>query len=423
MFSKLAGHLPLADMVSQIIDDSRSKIAAAESEKEEKKDDKKKKLLKFEEKEHGHIPSVKEEEEEKKASAVIDYSDPEEVEKLASALDIVGEQLMKTAADMQDHGKEYKGGGESLAVMKPVAGKQNYGKDKSKSHNVPEHTPEQSGDAGGPAKTQVENDHKPGKLLKYLHAEYPKKGVLKTAAETVIDKVRAAAKPAPVVEEKEAAPAEETKAEEKPKSAAVARLQDALLKNAAVKGYSEDKKGNPKLDGEKYDPKSDSWKKDKKAESEKTASPVDYILSKIAEGEVEKRMGGETLDSKSGDGPKPAHNPGRELIESNSAATNAKKVQAKNPRKKEMAQVLTEPMFSKAHDAKVQENLRNASKGGVKIAAARELLKKIAAEGCTCDGKGECKHCKMKKAMEKKSTGMPMTGASGAGSSMPSPTM
>lgn len=365
MFNKLAGHLSLSEMVSRVIDDSRVKIAADEG-KEEKKDDKVKKLVKYEEKEHGHLPSVKEEKEEKgeEKKASIDFSDPDEVEKLASALDTVGDQFAKAAADMQDHGKEYKGGGETLAVMAPVGGKQNYGKDKSKSHNVPLHTPEQKGDAGGPAKTQMENDHAPGKLLKYTKSEYPKSGVLKHASKSV------AALQAALGVTAEETPAEET---------------------------------------------AEVVKFDKKDGEEKQASAVDYILSKVAEGSVEKRMGGETLDSKSGDGPKAptgGTNSARSMIDSNAAATNAKKVQAKAPQKKLMAEVLTEPMMSKAHDAKVQENLRNAAKGGVKIAAARELLKKIAEEGCTCDGKGECKHCKMKKAMEKKSTGMPATGSS-----------
>lgn len=399
MFNKLAGNLPLADMVAQIIDDSRSKIAAAEG-KDEKKDEKKKKLMKYEEKEHGHIPSVKEEEAEKKASAVIDFSDPDEVEKLASALDVVGEQFMKSAADEANHGAEYKGGGELLPDNKMMGGKQSYAKDKSKSHNIPERTAEQSGDGGGPAKTQVENDAKPSKILKYTHAEYPKKGVMKTA--------------------------EEVATEEKPKSASVLALQAALAKTAEFPPKKEEKKGEEKEEKkegkappfakkeEKGEEKKDEGEKDKKA------SPVDYILNKMAN--VEKRMGGETLDSKSGDGPKPptgGTNSARSMIASNAAATDAKKVQTKAPQKKLMAEVLTEPMQSKAHDAKVQENLRNASKGGVKIAAARELLKKIAAEGCTCDGKGECKHCKMKAAMEKKSTGMPATGSSMPSSAAP----
>lgn len=407
MISKLAGHLPLADMVARIIDDSREKIAAAEG----KEDEKVKKLVDYEKKEHGHVPSVKEEKEEKgkEASAVIDFADPEEVEKLASALETVGDQLMKTAADGKEHGGEFKGGGETLAVMKPVPGKQPYSKDSSKAHNVPMSTELQKGDGGGPASTQMKNDHakRPG------GAPYPKKGVMKTAAETVLDKVRAAAAP-----KKDEQPAEEAQDDEttvvepeaKPKSASVARLQAALT--GKVEEPKEEQKPAEVVTFEK--------KEEGKVE-EKKASAVDFILGKIAN--VEKKMGGETLDSKSGEGPKPptgGTNSARSMIESNTAATNAKKVQAKAPQKKLMAEVLTEPMQSKAHDHKVSENLRNAAKGGVKIAAARELLKKVASEGCTCDGKGECKYCKMKKAMEKKSMGMSMSGSTMSSSPAPS---
>lgn len=406
MISKLAGNLPLADMVARIIDDSRVKIAAAEG----KDDDKVKKLVDYEKKEHGHVPSVKEEKEEKgkdkEASAVIDFSDPEEVEKLASALETVGDQLMKTAADGQDHGAEFKGGGETLAVMKPVSGKQPYKKDSSKAHNVPMSTEAQKGDGGAPAPTQMKNDHakRPG------GAPYPKKGVMKTAAESVIDKIRSAAAPKPTTMTEDVGHEDDSTEveikpdgsvapkQEKPKSAAVARLQ------AALTGKNEEPKEEAKP--------AEVVTFEKKDGEEKKAGAVEFILGKIAN--VEKKMGGETLDSKSGDGPKPPSggtNSARSMIESNTAATNAKKVQAKAPQKKLMSEVLTEPMQSKAHDSKVSENLRNAAKGGVKIAAARELLKKVAEEGCTCDGKGECKHCKMKKAMEKKSMGMPMTGS------------
>ncbi len=397
MFSTIAGRVSLSALVNDAIEDARTKLASSEG-KDEKKDEKVKKLLKYEKKEHGHIPTPKEEEAEKKAS--IDLSDPDEVEKLASALDQVGDQLIKEASDKQDHGGEFKGGGESLPVMAPVGGKQNYGKDSSKSHNVPMTTSSQKGDGGGPAPTQVQNDHakRPG------GAPYPKKGVMKTAGTSILDKIRAAAEATAKTEETEDG---EEKVAEFPPAKDEKKDEDKGEKKAPVHLFAkkDEKKGEEKKDDGK----------------DKKASAVSYILDKLAN--VEKRMGGETLDSKSGEGvkvPTGGTNSARSMISSNEAATNAKKVQAKAPQKKLMSEVLTEPMQSKAHDHKVSENLRNASKGGVKIAAARELLKKVASEGCSCDGKGECKHCKMKKAMEKKSMGgMPSTGASGAGSSMP----
>lgn len=407
MFSTMAGRVSLSDLVNNTIEGARTKLAASEG-KDEKKDEKVKKLVSYEKKEHGHIPSPKEEEAEKKASTETNI-DLDEVEKLASALDQVGQQLIeldKEAGDKQDHGGEYKGGGESLPVMAPVGGKQNYGKDSSKSHNVPMSTESQKGDGGNPAKTQVKNDHAkaPG------GAPYPKKGVMKTAGTSVLDRIRAAA--APKTDESEAGEGEEKVAEFPPS-----------------KDEGKEDKGEKKAPVMLFGKKKDEDKKgeEKKDDKEKKASNVDHILNKIAN--VEKRMGGETLDSKSGEGvkvPSGGTNGARSMIASNEAATNAKKVQAKAPQKKLMSEVLTEPMQSKAHDHKVSDNLRNASKGGVKIAAVREALKKIAAEGCTCEGKGECKNCKMKKAMEKKSMGgMPSTGpASGASSSMPAgPTM
>ena len=106
-------------------------------------------------------------------------------------------------------------------------------------------------------------------------------------------------------------------------------------------------------------------------------SAVEFILEKAAE----YHGGGETLDSKSGSGPKPPSNPGRQLIANNKAPVSATKREAKAPRKPELAQVLTEPALTKSTDSVVQDNLRNASKGGVKIAeAAKEALQKIASD-------------------------------------------
>lgn len=336
MQTKLAGgHLPLQDMIKNTIDGARAKLAAAEG-----KDEKAKKLLKYEEKEHGHIPSPKEEEaekKEKKASAMIDVSNPDEIEKLASALDAVAEQMEKDATFL---GGEKKQGGETLPVGGPVAGKQPYKKDSSKAHNVPMSTGlEHASDGAGNNNVPTDEKKTPGGK----GAKYPANGVLrKTASEDIKAKLE-----------------------------------------AKKEGKSEKK----------------DEKDEKKEEAEKKASAVDFILSKVAES----KQGGETLDSKSGEGPKPAAAPGRQLIASNSAPAKATKREAKAPVKKPLSEVLTEPAMSAAHDSKVNENLRNASKGGVKIAAAvaKTYLAKIASEGCTCSGKGECKYCKMKEAAKK----------------------
>jgi len=120
---------------------------------------------------------------------------------------------------------------------------------------------------------------------------------------------------------------------------------------------------------------------------------VDYILSKISavENGGESPQGGEQLSNTA---PVPS-NAGRELIRNKDGIKNVTKAQAKSPRKKELAEVLTEPAMSAAHDSKVNENLRNAAKGGVKIAAARVFLQKIASEGCQCSGAGKCRFCQM----------------------------
>ena len=331
MHTKLAGHLPLQDLIANVISGARAKVAAAEEPKEEKKDEKVKKLLKYEKKEHGHIPSVKEEQE-KKAS-VIDSSDPDEVEKLASALETVAAQLEKEAGDSIENGGESKQGGEQLPTMNAVPGKQPYKKDGSKKHSVPMSTGMQTGEAGG-ASTQVPNDH----------ARAPgggaKQGQIKqSAAQGVLAKIQAAVQPA-----------------EKTASAAPA--------------------GN---------------------------TPVDFILGKLAgvENGGESKQGGEQLSNTA---PVPS-NPGREMISSNASVVSATKAKAKAPQKKLLSQVLTEPAQSKSTDSKVHENLRNATKGGVKIAAAKALLQKIAEEGCQCSGKGECKYCKMKAAKAKMQEG------------------
>jgi hypothetical protein len=68
---------------------------------------------------------------------------------------------------------------------------------------------------------------------------------------------------------------------------------------------------------------------------------------------------------------------GRELLSSNESAINATKGQAKRQNHGAVSELLTEPMHSSAHDQALQESLDNTSSAGVKISAARELLKKL----------------------------------------------
>lgn len=104
----------------------------------------------------------------------------------------------------------------------------------------------------------------------------------------------------------------------------------------------------------------------------------------------------------------------RGMIGSNQAAINYTKGGAKKPRATELAEVLRNPAFSPKHDGKLQEQLQNTGKAGVKIAGAqvRGLLKQAAVkglitqemvdnikiasvEGCTCGGQKTCGSCKL----------------------------
>lgn len=128
----------------------------------------------------------------------------------------------------------------------------------------------------------------------------------------------------------------------------------------------------------------------------------------------------------------------RSLIASNSAASNYDKGQAKKPRAAELAEVLKNPAFSPKHDGKLQEQLQNTGKAGVKIAGAQmhEFLKQAAAEGkitqemvnnikvgmdgkgCTCGGEGTCKSCKLEALKSDAAKTSQMGGMGGAVSGM-----
>jgi len=145
----------------------------------------------------------------------------------------------------------------------------------------------------------------------------------------------------------------------------------------------------------------------------------EHILSKLAGEDVMKANisaarnadplpgGGElTVTDSTQKGPKQPGDPtggfgnqGRKYIASNAAAIGYTKGDAKGPQKTQLKEVLDEPALSKRTDSKLQENLRNAGSAGVKIAAAKALLEKIASEGCQCTSTGECAYCRMKSAI------------------------
>lgn len=370
MHSKLAGlNLPLADMIANVIDQSRSKIAAVE-EKDEKKSFPKKESKK-EEKEEGE-----------KTSSVIDYQDPEQVEKLAAALDVMAD-LVKEAGDL--NGGESKQGGSQLPVMPAVGGKQVYTGAKAKTQ-IPAPTTKSTNDNPGAANAMATDE---GRAPGGTGAKYPAKGVLKTAAEQILAKIN---------EEKEkeafsttdeghkldAAKARGTMENQGRRAAAISEyrkkapfrsyllhgfgtepIHKLTARHAQYRAQKHDKGQNP------LNPVGGLMTKTPH-EKKSSVEAVDFILSKIAE----VKGGGEVLANTA---PVPS-NPGRQLIGSNSAPASATKREAKSPRKAELAQVLNEPAMTSSTDNTVQQNLRNASKGGVKIAAVKAELQKIASD-------------------------------------------
>lgn len=446
MVSKLAGRLPLADMVAAQLDMARIKLAAAEPEegKKEEKDEKKvEKLVKYEKKEHGgKVPSVMDEEkehEEKKASA-------EDTEKLAEALEYAGELLIKQAEENNaeavetndnrspgGNGAKYPVNGvlvkNAVALPKPATGF--VGLYSRHPKTVTTGLLAGMGAVGGAV---------PGALIGAVNAEKGKKmkGALKGGAigaaggaaiaggaTTAI--MRYAQKNNPREYGKRIRKATENmkqaSAEDSKEDAEYRRLAKGHGRIGATLGGLHGAFGGASLGGLRYGGKGAvigglaggalgagagylsqrgmHWAagkvapaREKKASAEGTDALV-YILGKVAEA----HGGGETLDDKAA--PVPS-NPGRQLIASNQAVIDAKRVQAKSPRKAELAEVLNEPAMTRSTDNKVYENLRNATNGGVKIAAAKALLAKVAAEGCTCGGKDECRNCKMKAVLAKK---------------------
>ncbi len=142
-------------------------------------------------------------------------------------------------------------------------------------------------------------------------------------------------------------------------------------------------------------------------------------------GELEVMQSGENGPKASGGPTSSDGNQGRRHIASNQAAIDMTKKDAKGPQKTQLGEVLDEPALSAAHDSKLNENLRNAGKAGVKIAAVA-AFRKIASEGCKCEGKGECSYCHLKTAAatlhaqresEKTANAMMGMGAGGGGAS------
>jgi hypothetical protein len=433
MHSKLAGRLPLQTMIAATIEGAKAKIAAAES--------------------RTNFGGENEPEETHFETHLDSY---EEISKLASALEYVGEKL---ASDSIELGGESPQGGMVLPTNTAVGGTQEYKKDGSKKHSPPMDPPtKQSKVSPGASNVMMDNQEKhPGP--QGLQSKYPDKGPLTTPASSPSDAAKTAAarvreKIANALQEKVAFSITDSGHKlDAEKYRAISKALHNMGK--AESGYADrspllaSMTGSPitalrhKLDSRHFDyaskkhgkgrnaynpfggylTESTHEKEDKKS---KQSSALGHVLNKIAEQEGgahlstdAKTGGGVTLDSPAEKGPKPSKDPSggndaRKHISSIQAAIAMKKVDGKAPQKKMLSEILSEPAQTKSTDSKVHENLRNATEGGVKIAAATALLRKIAEEGCKCEEGGEdCRHCKLKKALEKKSQGL-------GGSSMPS---
>jgi hypothetical protein len=399
MKNKIAGQLPLQEMIANVLSESRAKLAAAEEGKEEEKNEKHEKgESKKEEKKEHKKPSEKEESKKGNPFEKLSSSDSFYVDELIDALDYVAEKIAAGA----DIGNESHQGGTTLANNSVVGGEQSKKKDGSKVNQIPMHGGTQSDPTQGPSKTQVKNDapKAPGgggtqKVAgKEADEEYDRmskghgrmgaiggamgdasSGGIASAAHQVMKHVN-----------------EHGEDFSKFKMGKGRNVAGALA-GGVVGGAAGHLMG-----------KANNWVAGKMAPRKKESSAVESILTKIAEA----TQGGMQLSSASGQGQKPPSdsaggNEARKALESNQAAMNMKKIDGKSPQKKMMSSYLKEPSQTSSTDSKLNENLRNTSKAGVKIAEYKEELAKIAAAGCTCDGASTCKYCKMQAAMKKKS--------------------
>jgi hypothetical protein len=352
-------------MIASVIETATTKLASDQGNKKVRN------LLAYEKKEHGHIPTPSEEEAEKTAG--FDLTDPSYIEKLASTVDQIAANVdnidvrpsaLKQASEGSAVGAG-KGPG-ALEVSQAIGGQQSHKKDHSKTHDASKSTADSPLSAGGlpGGKTQMENDmhHAPGGGSVAPTAKYPTEGVFRTKSATdryaaVIAKTAAEIRGAQAPVVREQAPAVKT-AGDKLRAAVMSKLAGEDVMKANI---SSSKDGGP--------------------------LPGDGGLKVMQSGE---NASGESGNAGSGGG-----NSARSNIASNKSAIDTTKADAKGPQKTMLGEVLDEPALSKSTDSVLRNNLRNASSAGVKIAAVA-ALKKIASEGCKCDGKGECASCQLK---------------------------
>lgn len=367
---KLASKLPLQQMIANVISNATEKLA---SDQEDKK--KVQRLVAFEKEEHGHIPTPAEEREELQKTASVNTSDSY-IEKLASAVEFIAGNfdtiefpnkgvLQKAAESVSTLGggsPQGAGKGEgALDVSQAISGKQSYNMGHARNTEASSSKADKplSGAHDGDGKAQLDNDmhHAPGGGNIAPTAKYPPKGPL-VAGPTA-------------------------------KTASVQELyQSAISSKGSTKTASPTSPMRQavlaKLAGE------DVAKANITAE--RSANPLAGM------GQLTSTDASESSPSQAGDAGSGFGNQARRLIGSNQAAIDATKGDAKGPVKTQLSEVLEEPALSSSTDPVLEENLRNTGKAGVKIAAARAALTKVAQQGCTCMTiDGECSYCKLQK--------------------------
>lgn len=344
--NKLASKLPIQQMIANVIYSATEKVAEDKNARSQKV----RELISYEKKEHGHIPTPAEEESEKtKMAAAPDY-----IEKLASAVEFIAgnfdsiefpnKGILQKAAE-QSGSPQGAGKGEgALEVMKAIGGNQN--PNLGHAHNIEASSSKAhtslSGAREGDGKTQLDNNmhNAPGGGSLAPTAKFPPKGPLVAGPSTSKEKAAFA-------------------------------IRQAVLRKMAGEDVM---KAN--------------------IEAERTADPLAGM------GQLQSFDASQASPHQSGDASGGGFgNQARRLIASNQAAIDATKRDAKGPVKTQLSEVLDEPALTSSTDPVLENNLQNTGKAGVKIAAARAVLEKVAQQGCTCTTiDGECAYDRMVKA-------------------------
>ena len=387
----------LHDKIRGVIKTAQLKLAEdSERDPKAKTKEKVKRLLDFEKKEHGHIPSVKEEEEEYESKKEAGLSD-EYVEKLAAAADFLAENLEAIeevpqgpiAKALKKMASRHPG---EPAVSQAIGGTQAITHDKpagldaaTESHNTAllpggkiwNNLNKRPG--GGGVQGQVKAAGGPGALMAAI-SNNPEKA-------KIISRVLAAGGIGAAVG---AGTADEGKGGSGAVKGLIAGSAGAFAPQLAEKileGGRAASMANVARVTAKANKAADAATKLKaiegaaegaaKAVSKHAADTLRGIIrSKLAQGDNPTVFhGGQPAPTPSGGG-----NAARSHFQSNEAAMHITPADTVVQAKKDMAKLLDEPMMSAAHDSTLRKNLRNAASSGVKIAAVKSLLRKVAAE-------------------------------------------